>query len=281
MGRTGDRLLSVRWPKWLMASGLLHAATLAVLAIFAGAGDRPPAAMRVRIVSEVRATATPFPVLRPPQTRKAARRPMPVPTESRRLPVTDSPSADRLVAQEPARAEAEAAPVDSQPAAASTTPAGGEIVELGSPPPAGPTGEGRRGGDPPRPGPTDSMDAPLPTSLLLEAKVQGIFLLPGGSGSGTGRGGSGAADRETGTGGGGIGHGGQGDAGDMGGGIGKGGIGGGGIASRGGGGDGMADLLRAIRRQIEQAKIYPDAARRAGMEGTVELRFRIGRDGSF
>ena len=42
----------------------------------------------------------------------------------------------------------------------------------------------------------------------------------------------------------------------------------------------MADLLRAIRRQIERAKIYPDAARRAGMEGTVELRFRIGRDGT-
>ena len=42
----------------------------------------------------------------------------------------------------------------------------------------------------------------------------------------------------------------------------------------------MADFLRAIRRQIEQAKIYPDAARRAGMEGTVEVRFRIGRDGN-
>jgi protein TonB len=42
----------------------------------------------------------------------------------------------------------------------------------------------------------------------------------------------------------------------------------------------MAELLRAIRRQVEQAKIYPDAARRAGLEGTVELRFRIGRDGT-
>lgn len=42
----------------------------------------------------------------------------------------------------------------------------------------------------------------------------------------------------------------------------------------------MADLLRAIRRRIEEAKTYPDAARRAGMEGTVELRFRIGGDGT-
>jgi periplasmic protein TonB len=56
------------------------------------------------------------------------------------------------------------------------------------------------------------------------------------------------------------------------------------VASRGGGGsgsgDGVADILRSIRRQIEQAKTYPDAARRAGMEGTVELRFQIGRGGN-
>ena len=54
-----------------------------------------------------------------------------------------------------------------------------------------------------------------------------------------------------------------------------------GLASRsGGGGDGIAGLLRAIRRRIEEARTYPDAARRAGMEGTVELRFQIGRDGN-
>jgi protein TonB len=48
----------------------------------------------------------------------------------------------------------------------------------------------------------------------------------------------------------------------------------------GGSGDGVADLLRRIRRQIDQAKIYPDAARREGVQGTVELRFRIAADGS-
>ncbi len=42
----------------------------------------------------------------------------------------------------------------------------------------------------------------------------------------------------------------------------------------------MASLLRSIRRQIEQAKIYPDAARREGIQGSVELRFRIAADGS-
>jgi protein TonB len=39
-------------------------------------------------------------------------------------------------------------------------------------------------------------------------------------------------------------------------------------------------LLRAIRRQIEGSKTYPEAARREGIQGTVDLRFRIGPDGS-
>ena len=120
-----------------------------------------------------------------------------------------------------------------------------------------------------------------PVTLPLEARAQGFILLPGGGGGGTGRGGPGAAEQGSGTGGGGVGHGGGGAAGDEGaGGTAKGGIGAGGIASRGGGGDGVAGLLGAIRRRIEQAKIYPDAARRAGMEGTVEVRFRIGREGN-
>jgi protein TonB len=34
-------------------------------------------------------------------------------------------------------------------------------------------------------------------------------------------------------------------------------------------------VLRAIRSQIEKAKAYPEAARRDGLEGTVDLRFRI------
>lgn len=42
----------------------------------------------------------------------------------------------------------------------------------------------------------------------------------------------------------------------------------------------MGDLLRDIRRQVEQAKTYPRSARREGIQGTVELRFRIAADGS-
>jgi len=53
------------------------------------------------------------------------------------------------------------------------------------------------------------------------------------------------------------------------------------FASKGGqGGDGIGDLLRSIRHRIEQNKIYPDAARQEGIQGTVELRFRIAQDGS-
>jgi protein TonB len=56
------------------------------------------------------------------------------------------------------------------------------------------------------------------------------------------------------------------------------------VASRGGGGSGgggrLAALLQTIRRRIEQAKTYPEAARRDGVEGRVDLRFRIAGDGS-
>jgi protein TonB len=53
------------------------------------------------------------------------------------------------------------------------------------------------------------------------------------------------------------------------------------FASRGGvGGDGVGDLLRSIRNRIEQNKIYSEAARQEGIQGTVELRFRIAKDGS-
>jgi protein TonB len=41
----------------------------------------------------------------------------------------------------------------------------------------------------------------------------------------------------------------------------------------------VVGVLRAIRRRIEEARAYPAAARTAGIEGTVEVRFRIGADG--
>jgi TonB family protein len=66
-------------------------------------------------------------------------------------------------------------------------------------------------------------------------------------------------------------------------GFGRGAGSGGGIgdgAEHGGGtGTGFAEVLGAIRRQIERAKVYPETARRRHQEGTVELRFRIAVDG--
>ncbi|HXZ43662.1 MAG TPA: energy transducer TonB [archaeon] len=112
-------------------------------------------------------------------------------------------------------------------------------------------------------------------------------MIPDGGGSGTGGVGVGASNRGVGTGGGGSGAGGvesgtgrTGQSGSSG--VGSGGTG---LASRGGpgeggSGDGGTDILRSIRRQIEQNKVYPDAARREGLQGTVELRFRMAGDGS-
>ena len=42
----------------------------------------------------------------------------------------------------------------------------------------------------------------------------------------------------------------------------------------------LSDLLRQIRRRIEEAKIYPEDARREGIQGTVDVRFRVAADGS-
>ncbi len=169
--------------------------------------------------------------------------------------------------------------------ASSGVPTGGGA---GSPPP-GPIGEGAIRSSIPRLGPEGPQSdatlpqaepGPTPATNQLEATARGMFLIPSGGGSGTGERGVGAAGHGTGRGGGGSGHEGEGGPGKPGGG-GR----GAGFAVRGGGGgtgdgDGVAALLRLIRRQIEQAKTYPDAARRGRIQGTVELRFRIATDGS-
>ena len=127
------------------------------------------------------------------------------------------------------------------------------------------------GGSPHGPGdagptPETSTKESRPGTFVLANTGNGVGL--GGTGQGVGGGGPGA----------GGGFGGNGQVGASGARNGSGLLAGGG---RGGSGEsGLGDLLSAIRRRIERAKVYPEAARRTDREGTVDLRFRIGPDGS-
>lgn len=173
------------------------------------------------------------------------------------------------------------------PAIPPETPAGWPRGEGAASRPSEPPGEGEARFLSPRAGASgahaDAGSLPadegrVNAAAQSDTAPRGMFLVPEGGGSGTGRTGLGAAGLGSGTGGGGAEWGGQAGPGRPGG-------GGPGIASRrgtGGPGDGngVADLLRRIRRQIEEAKAYPDAARRESTQGTVNLRFRIAADGS-
>lgn len=284
---------------WAAASLALHGLVLAGVLLLSVPGPAArDSSLRVRLVTETRETPPPAPVRSTPKPIRPRPAP-PVPPKAREAPVATVPTV--VSAPLPEAPPAEQAPSSSsgqarsplrqaqgsgkgflveEPEAPAISAAGSGESEAGrgSPPPSGPSGQGRIGTEPPRPGPQATVAAEAPASSPLEARAQGFILLPGGGAGGMGRGGSGAAGR--GSGGGGIGSGGGGGPGGEGAATGRGGIGAGGIASRGGAGDGIGDLLRDIKRRVEQAKTYPDAARRAGMEGTVEIRFRIGRDGN-
>jgi TonB family protein len=119
----------------------------------------------------------------------------------------------------------------------------------------------------------------LPAQEATEQPA-GLFIVSEG-GNGTGQAGLGTAAGQ-GAGGNGTGteRGGSGGGNGTAAGYGAGGLAGPGGRGGSGAGTGVTHLLGAIRRQIEQAKVYPDGARREGMQGTVELRFRIASDGS-
>jgi TonB family protein len=285
-----------QWPRWVVASGLLHALLVGGFVLLGGTITRPAATLRAHLVTVAKTVSA-----SPPERRTPAR-PTPPPTmpASPARPVKASTASSPLVSHTAAESSpAEPVPPPEAvrgiagPPVASTLPSGAPGDDGGSGAPAGPPGEGATRSLLPRAGPDGSRAEstspaagvePSPARTHLQAAARGVFLMPGGSGSGTGRAGFGAADQGAGTGGAGASQAGTGGngAGQTGrGGSGQAGGGGAGLASRGGGsGDGIADLLRSIRRQIEQAKTYPDAARREGIQGTVELRFRIAADGS-
>jgi protein TonB len=241
-----------QWCRWMVASGVLHALLLGGLVLVLGTDTKPAATLRARLVTVVKAVSASA-----PESRMSA---TPVP-----------PSVMPASPARPAKAPTPSSP-SVRPTAAETSPARQApppeaVREIARPP----VGSGMPSGTP-----KDDGASGAPTQL--EAAARGVFLMPAGSGSGTGRAGVGAADQGVGAGGSGAGKTGPGGSGQVGG-------SGTGLASRGGGGgggsgDGAADLLRSIRRQIERAQIYPEAARREGIQGTVELRFRIAADGS-
>ena len=284
-----------QWPRWVVASSLLHALLLGGLVLLVGTATRPAATLRAHLVTMVTALSDSPPERGAPATSALS----PAMPASPARPVKASTASSPLVSHTAAESSpAEPVPPPeaiqeiARPPVVSTLPSGALRDDGGSGAPAGPPGEGATRSLLPRAGPDGSRAEstspaagvePAPARTHLEAAARGVFLMPGGSGSGTGRAGFGVADQGVGAGGGGAGGSGAGQTGH--GGSGQAGGGRVGLASRGGGGgggsgDGVADLLRRIRRQIEQAKTYPDAARREGIQGTVELRFRIAADGS-
>ncbi len=236
--------------------------------------------LRVRLLTEAPQLAAPAPPARPILRRIFSPRPLRLPPEEPRVPIASQ--AAPLLPPEAPTSGANTAPVLSPPSLPSSagTPPEWSANSGGSQSQVKPTGhEGgdaaRPAGEGPRPGGVGTGNVPAPELPRSESKVQGVVLMPDNGGTGTGRSGSGVSDPGAG--------GGVGPPGSSG--VGAGGGGGSGphVASRAhsgqGGGGSLADMLRAIRRRIEEAKIYPEAAQRAGMEGTVEVRFQIGPSG--
>ncbi len=279
-----------RWSGWVAASGLLHALLLGGLVSLMGSAARSPAILRARLVAENRAVSA-----SPPERRLP---PRPITSSVPRTfrgkveqPFTPSPSTIAGIPDEPSPGPPLPSPASDREMAGLANPpgppAGGSSGEEAARRPSEPPGEGEARVPSAHAG-ASGAHAEAATSPADEGRVnapaqsdaarRGMFLDPEGGGSGAGRTGLGAAGLGSGTGGRGAGWGGQASPGGPGGGA-------AGIASRrgtGGSGDGngVADLLRRIRRQIEEAKAYPDAARRESTQGTVNLRFRIAADGS-
>jgi TonB family protein len=266
LGFVGGRRSTWQRPGWAAGSCLLHLLLVGVLILLQPATDAPKAGLRVRLVEEPQAppsieasqpARTPAP---PPKSPSVVRRMARLLASGRVPPHATLPDEISIARVAPATPPTPpAAPVDVAP------PAPPRVVEEAG----GHTGGGRGAAD----GSGGSLANGAPE------RFSGAFLIPS-AGSGTGLAGTGdgaAAD----SGGNGIGPG-RGGAGEgNGAGAAQGGVASlGGAPGRGGAGAGVADLLRAIRQKIEHAKVYPETARREGIQGTVEVRFRIAGDGS-
>jgi len=259
-------------------SGVLHLLLTSILVLAVPMTETAQPSLRVRLVEESKEPASIIAQVPAPPPR-----PLPVRHRAPRLAASVRPTPTRAVVRD------EPPVPPASPAAPAPTPTASRFTDPGTTGRPGGDGEAGRppeeevarseGGRGAHSGMSDA--GPPPVTEASESR-SGVFLASGGgNGTGSAAAGSGA---ESGSGRKGFGV----DHGETGEGSGTGpGRGGGGVASlggRGGSGSGngssVADHLGVIRRQIEQAKVYPDAARREGMQGIVELRFRIAGDGS-
>jgi TonB family protein len=275
----GGRRSTWLWPGWAASSCLLHLLLVGALFLLQPATDAPTKSLRVRLGTEPQPpppieASQPARAPAPPPKSPSAMRRMARPLASGRVPphatLPDEVSSAQIApAAPPAPA---AAPVDIAPPA---PPRGTHEAEGGGRMPrvVAETG-GHAGGGP---GAADGSAGSLASGA--PERFTGVFLIPG-AGNGTGLAGTGdGAAADSGGNGTGPGRGGAGEGNSAG--AARGGVASlGGGSGRGGTGAGMADLLRAIRQKIEHAKVYPETARREGIQGTVEVRFRIAGDGS-
>ena len=288
------------WPGCLVGSGCAHLVLLGLCLLIQPISDRVPPNLRVRLVADTTAPPSrpaPAEILPAPVSAKVP----PPPIASRRVPpqpigaVAEPSRVPVPEADPPPTALPEAEPVGQWSAATNgpslpppptppipapeATPALALAAVPVGPPAAASTADpgGGRGRMNEREAPGGGGTGIEQAALGTEPEARGIHLFTGqGNGAGGGRGsGPGTGDGR-----------GQGAGGDGFGGIGNGagrGNGTGGGVVHGGWGSGSGgnavDVREVIRRQIERAKVYPDAARRQGIQGTTDVRFRIGPDG--
>jgi len=287
------------WPGCVLGSGFAHLVLLGLCLLIQPTTDRVVPNLQVRLVAET--TAPPLPpapaaILPAPVSAK-----VPTLIAPRRVPpkaIGVVPASSRVPTPEadpPPTAPPEAEPVQQWSAATSgpnlpppyappiptheAAPAPPLIAVSAGPPAVDSTADpgGGRVRMNEREAPGGGGAGIEQTALRAEPEARGIQLFTGqGNGAGGGRGpGIGAGDgRGPGAGGNGFGSIGNGAGGGngTGGGNARGG-------SASGSGRSAVDVREVIRRQIERAKVYPDAARRQGIQGTTDVRFRIGPDG--
>jgi TonB family protein len=263
---------------WTATSCLFHVTLLGVLVLFRPAAETARTPLRVRLLAAPMpvgpvAAPTPPPAKSVPAVRRTVRRPASV-RESPTQAVVSGEAVGEPTLPEPIQ------PQGAMPFAPAPAPEPSPARGVGEDGRARRPSEGE--GAPSGGGNTHlspGEEGALPAHEATDQPA-GLFIVSGG-GDGTGQAGFGtaaghaAAGNGTGTERGGSGGGNGTAAGHAAGGL-------AGLGGRGGSGagSGVANLLGTIRRQIEQAKVYPDRMRREGIQGTVELKFRIASDGS-